>query len=137
MSKRHAAPAGNGAKLLAELRAAHPHRREVILEDAARVYGEGFALAARRGGQAVMKKPAHRRPRYITVTDHALIRFMQRAGGVEMEVVRAQLAQALNRARNAADSIGQGSYRIVADGLVYVVKDDNVVTVLHEHKPLP
>lgn len=78
-----------------------------------------------------------KRPRYIAVTDHALIRFMQRAGGVEMEVVRAQLAQALNRARNAADSISGGNYKIVADGLVYVIKNDTVVTVLHEHPPLP
>lgn len=66
------------------------------------------------------------------VSDHALLRFLERAGGLGIEDLRARLAGSLARAHEAAESIGASDYVIKADGLLYVVKGDTVVTVLEE-----
>ena len=66
----------------------------------------------------------------ISVSDHALIRFMERGAGVDVEAVRAGMAQALDRASRAAERIGQPDHLIVVDDLVFIVRDATVVTVL-------
>lgn len=66
------------------------------------------------------------------VSDHALLRFLDRAGGLAVEQLRAQLEASLDRAGAAAEAIGGGDYLITADGLVYVVRDGTVTTVLPE-----
>lgn len=68
----------------------------------------------------------------IRVTDHALLRFMERAGGLDVEAVRTAIGASLDRAADAADRIGMDEYTILADGLAYVVRGGNVVTVLPE-----
>lgn len=68
----------------------------------------------------------------IRVSDHALLRFLERTGAAEVEALRTVLAQSLLRAHNTTMQISQSEYYIVADGLRYVIRDNTVVTVLHE-----
>ncbi|MEE8612254.1 MAG: hypothetical protein V3V60_15860 [Sphingomonas aquatilis] len=63
------------------------------------------------------------------VSDHALIRFLQRAG-MNVEAVRADLAASLATAHGAAQAMGGGDHLILADELMYVVRNAIVVTVL-------
>ena len=67
-----------------------------------------------------------RRPQ---VSDHALVRFLQRAG-LDVEAVRANLAASLASAHGAAHAVGGGDHLILADDLMYVVRTGIVVTVL-------
>lgn len=67
------------------------------------------------------------RPR---ISDHALVRFLERAGGMDVEGLRETLAASLERAYTSARSIGDGDFLIQADSLTYVVRGEAVVTVL-------
>lgn len=67
------------------------------------------------------------------VTDHALLRFLERAGALQVEQLRDAIAASLERAASAALDLGQRGYTIKADGLVYVVVDSKVVTIMVEH----
>ncbi len=69
----------------------------------------------------------------LRVSDHALLRFIERAGGLEIEALRAKLEGSLKRAASAADLVSGGDYTIAADGLLYVVTNGTVVTI----KPRP
>lgn len=73
-----------------------------------------------------MKTP---RTGIIRVSDHALIRFAERAGGLDVEALRGALEGSLKRAIDAAGKIGTGDLTISADGLQYVVRNNVVVTV--------
>lgn len=64
------------------------------------------------------------------VTDHALVRFLDRTGTMDMEVLRANLAASLFRAHQAARSVTSSDYLIKADGLLFVVRGEAVTTVL-------
>ena len=66
----------------------------------------------------------------LRVSDHALVRFLTRAAGAEVEALRARLAASLTRAADAAGRLDAGEYKIVADGLEYVVRNGVVTTVL-------
>lgn len=66
------------------------------------------------------------------VSDHALVRFMARVCGLDIEGLRATLGLSLERAMRAAERIGERDYTIKADGVVYVVKGGVLVTVLGE-----
>ena len=66
----------------------------------------------------------------LTITDHALVRFLERAGGLNIEVLRLELAGSLSRARAVAEDLGGGDYVIVVDQLRYVVRSDTLVTIL-------
>lgn len=66
----------------------------------------------------------------IRVSDHALVRFLQRAGGFDVDAVRSAIEQSLERAALAAISIGEDDYTIRADGLTYIVRGHVVVTIL-------
>ena len=67
------------------------------------------------------------------VTDHALLRFLERAGGLDVEGVRRAIADGLGRAHGAARAIGAENFQIRAEGLVWVMHGDKLVTVLDEH----
>lgn len=69
------------------------------------------------------------------VTDHALLRFLERGGGLEIEALRVRLAASLARAHAAARSVTTSDYLIRADGMIFVVKGDAVVTVLPDDGP--
>jgi len=71
----------------------------------------------------------------IRVSDHALLRFLERTGAAEVEALRTVLAQSLQRAHNTAIRISEGECYVVADGLRYVIRNNTVVTVLYEHAP--
>ncbi len=67
------------------------------------------------------------------VSDHALVRFLARAGGLDVEGVRAHLAASLQRAARAAMSLDCSDYVIRADGLVYIVAEGRVVTIFEDN----
>lgn len=73
----------------------------------------------------------------LRVSDHALLRLLQRAHGVDMDALRRDVETSLERAATAAELIGGGSYMIRADGLRYVVRDAIVVTVLFDRPDRP
>ncbi len=71
----------------------------------------------------------------LRVSDHALVRFLARAGGLDVEGVREYLEQSLLRAHDAASKIGLAEYSIKADGLEWHVRNSVVVTVVPEKAP--
>lgn len=64
------------------------------------------------------------------ISDHALVQFLERAGGLNIEVLRDVLGSSLARAHAAARSIGDTDYLIKADGMTYVVRGDTVTAAL-------
>ncbi|HEV2556829.1 MAG TPA: hypothetical protein VGV17_24015 [Bosea sp. (in: a-proteobacteria)] len=66
----------------------------------------------------------------IKVTDHALVRFLERSGSADFEPVRAALVAGLERGRAAAAQIGVRAYVINAEGHQFVVEDEVLITVL-------
>lgn len=72
----------------------------------------------------------------LHVSDHALLRFLERAGGIDVESLRRAVAASIARAAHAAEQIGGGDYRIISGGVTYVVRDQVVVTILHDPAPV-
>jgi hypothetical protein len=68
----------------------------------------------------------------LGVSDHALLRFLERAGGLDVAGLRLALEDSLARAHGAARSVAACDYLIRADGLLYVVRGDTVTTVLED-----
>jgi hypothetical protein len=66
----------------------------------------------------------------IRISDHALLRFLERSGAVDTDAFRALLSVSLERGRRAAERAGLSEFSIVADGLKYVVRDGTLITVL-------
>ena len=64
------------------------------------------------------------------ISDHALLRFLERGAGCDVEVLRAQLSASLRRAHLAARSMGGSDHLIKIDGLTFVVRGETVTTVL-------
>ncbi len=69
-----------------------------------------------------------RRP--VRVCDHALLRFIERVGGLDTEALRASLEASLNRSVAAAASIDCQEIAVIADGNKYIIVKGVVVTVL-------
>jgi len=63
------------------------------------------------------------------ISNHALLRWMERSGAIDADAMRSLLAKSLTRAYQAARAVTSKDFLIVADGLVYVVRQDTVVTV--------
>lgn len=68
------------------------------------------------------------------VTDHALVRFLDR-GGFDVEQLRAGIADALCRAHTAARSVSGSDYLVTVDGMTFVVRGENVTTVFDNGEP--
>lgn len=68
----------------------------------------------------------------IAVSDHALVRWLDRTGLIDLQPIRTAIAASIGRAADAAASIEADEYLILADGLVYVVRNRVLVTVLEE-----
>ena len=68
----------------------------------------------------------------ISISDHGLMCWLERTGLVDFGPMRRELSRSLERAVGAAASIGVEDYLILADGLVYVMRDHTLVTVLPE-----
>lgn len=63
------------------------------------------------------------------MTDRALLRFLERAGALDVEQIRGLIANSLERGRRAAERAGVADFKIVVDGLCYVVEKGCLVTV--------
>lgn len=66
------------------------------------------------------------------VSDHALVNWLKRSGAMDVERMRDMLANSLERACTAGAALGSSRFLVLADGLVYVVQDDVVVTVVDD-----
>lgn len=66
----------------------------------------------------------------LRVSDHALVRFLERAGNLDVESVRVSLESGLARAAAAARAIGTSDYLIRMNGHTFIVRSETVVTVL-------
>jgi len=66
----------------------------------------------------------------IRVSDHALLRFLERVGGMDVEGLREQLEASFERASSAAQTLGVTNYAITVDGHTYLVRGAVVATVL-------
>jgi hypothetical protein len=69
------------------------------------------------------------------VSDHALLRFLERAGGLAVEQLRQTLESSLDRAGRAAAQIEASEYLVVVDDLTFVVRSGTVTTILPEGTP--
>lgn len=78
-----------------------------------------------------MAAASERRPEQgtVRVTDRALLRFLERSGMLDVEQIRDRVAMSLERSRKAAECIGVANFKIVLDGLCYVVEEGILVTV--------
>lgn len=64
------------------------------------------------------------------ISDHALVRFLERGGGLDVELLREQISAVLTRAHSAARAMGTSDHLIKVDGMTFVVRGDTVATVL-------
>jgi hypothetical protein len=70
-----------------------------------------------------MKKPR------VRVTDHAVVRFLERVGGVDVEALRQGIARAVDEAAR------MGASAVTIDGFRYALEQDDqgpVVVTVHE-----
>ncbi len=70
--------------------------------------------------------------RRIEVTNTALVSWLERTGQADFSGVREAIADSLSSAVEAATVLGVGEFLILADGLVYVVRDSTLVGVSTE-----
>lgn len=70
-----------------------------------------------------MKKPVH------PVTDHAVIRYLERVKGMDVEALRAKIGH------NAAAAIEAGADGQISGGFIYKLKDGVVTTVVYHNRP--
>lgn len=68
----------------------------------------------------------------IHVTDHALLRWLERTGLIDVSALRVGIEAKLARSHLAASTLGVDNYLILADGMVYVVRDNVVTTVVND-----
>lgn len=66
-----------------------------------------------------MQKPC------VQVTDHAVVRYLERVGGFDIAALRAEIA----RRCDPAYSIGASS--IIIEGFAFLIGDGKVITVVH------
>lgn len=59
-----------------------------------------------------------------------MLRWLERSGVVDIAAMRTALSAALDRAVAASAAIGGGECLVLSNGLVYVIKDNVLVTVL-------
>ena len=65
------------------------------------------------------------------VSDYALLRFLERAGGLDVEGLRESIGASLDRSIQAASKMGATDIVVIqADGLRYIVRKGVVVTLL-------
>lgn len=62
------------------------------------------------------------------VTDHAVLRHLERVQGVDVEAVRAEISRRTER------GVRFGASSVLVDGFRYVLRGGNVVTVLHRSR---
>lgn len=70
-----------------------------------------------------MKKPLH------PVTDHAVIRYLERVKGMDIEEIRRSIGKTVD------DGIKKGAIGVVVDGICYKIVEGAVRTVWIKNKP--
>lgn len=65
-----------------------------------------------------------KRPRHLPVTDHAVLRWLERHGFVDVEAVRAQIFA------EAREALSCGASKLIINGTEYRLKDGVVVTLI-------
>lgn len=74
---------------------------------------------------------------WCSVTDHAVLRYLERIAGIDVEAVRALIAAETSAAAFSADRAGlPGRFAIRTTAAVYVVDGGAVVTVLSRDMPV-
>ncbi|MBC7576399.1 MAG: hypothetical protein H7312_03435, partial [Tardiphaga sp.] len=69
-------------------------------------------------------------PTPTRVPAHALLRSLERAGGLDVEVLRAPIATSLARPHPAAAAMGAADMVVIEDsGLRWIIRDNVVVTL--------
>lgn len=68
--------------------------------------------------------------REFRVSDHALVRWLERVGALDTEALRGMLACSLEKAAQAGLALGSSNFLILADGMVYLVRDGVLVTCI-------
>ncbi len=70
-----------------------------------------------------------KRPRHLPVTDHAVLRWLERFAHVDIEAVREQIFRETHHALNS------GASKITVNGTEYRIRDGHVVTIIAKHRP--
>lgn len=70
----------------------------------------------------------------IRVSDHALLRFLERHVGIDIEGLRTDLESSLARAHGAAVSIGVTEYAIRSEGSTWIVRRGTVTTIIPDDR---
>jgi hypothetical protein len=75
----------------------------------------------------------------VTVTDHALLRWLERVQGIDIEAVRAEIAARAERCVAAAESIGTrpAQYVVLSGDARLIVRQGAVVTVVTADMRIP
>ena len=68
----------------------------------------------------------------VLVSDHAVIRYMERVMGLEVERVRDDIRRKVQRAMDFPDATA-----INVDGFRYLLEDGTVKTIIKAHEPDP
>lgn len=71
---------------------------------------------------------SNKRPRNLPVTDHAVLRYLERHGFVDVEGVRRQIFAECQQALNS------GASKIRINGTEYRIADGTVITVISRRK---
>lgn len=68
----------------------------------------------------------------LRVSDRALVRWLERTGAMDVNAMRAMLADTLDRAAEAASVLDAGRFLIISDGVVFLVRNGAVVNVIED-----
>lgn len=66
----------------------------------------------------------------LSITDHAVLRYIERKYAVDIAALRRDLSAQLVRAARSAETIGIDRYAITHDGMRFIVENNAVVTTL-------
>lgn len=77
-----------------------------------------------------------RKPPIVHVTDHAVVRYLERVENHDIDLVRAAIRGRVDRAAAAARSIGLETCSVIAPEAIYQIADGCVVTVLDAAHPV-
>ncbi len=64
------------------------------------------------------------------LSDHALLRYLERAQGIDVEGIRAAIEAQLVRSADAAARMGGGAYTVRFNGVAFIVRGSTVTTVM-------
>ncbi|MCW3835995.1 hypothetical protein ACFQ1E_08085 [Sphingomonas canadensis] len=69
----------------------------------------------------------------IRVSDHFMLRYLERVQGIDVPALREALAERLARAAEAAEALDAEEYAIRLDGWLYRVRGGTVTTIVPDH----